>query len=89
MNSQESECSYVNEWISREKNLTSSLNVLCSVIPTPWLRCKQIFYPIFLYFPVSIVSIYSFIVYHEDPFAHTRLRKIIYQHSLYVIAARN
>lgn len=29
------------------------------------------------------------IVYYADPFAHIRLRKIIYQHSLYVIAARN
>ena len=57
--------------------------------PNTLTESKQIFYPIFLYFPVSIVSIYSFIVYHEDPFAHTRLRKIIYQHSIYVIAARN
>ena len=29
------------------------------------------------------------IVYRADPFAHTWIRKIIYQHSLYVIAARN
>ena len=28
-------------------------------------------------------------VYHADLFAHTRLRKIIYQHSRYVIEARN
>ena len=29
------------------------------------------------------------IVYRADPFAHTWIRKIILQHSLYVIAARN
>ena len=29
------------------------------------------------------------IVYYADPFAHIRLRKIIYQHSRYVIAPRN
>ena len=66
-------------------------------VPDTLTARKQNSYAISLNFPVTsrVNLICHFkikmisIVYRADPFAHTWIRKIIYQHSLYVIAARN